>query len=108
MVSLPCYCSRQCVSPSRGGGAHPVRRDVRRGRPTMRTMTQTLNTTAGRRFAVALAWALVLSCTTWLFAGYTVDRRDRSRMTVHEWGTFTALQAEDGRAIAGINTDDEP
>jgi hypothetical protein len=30
------------------------------------------------------------------------------RMTVHEWGTFTALQAEDGRAIAGINTDDEP
>ena len=29
-------------------------------------------------------------------------------MTVHEWGTFTALQAEDGRAIAGINTDDEP
>lgn len=30
------------------------------------------------------------------------------RLVVHEWGTFTALQAEDGRAIGGINTDDEP
>jgi len=30
------------------------------------------------------------------------------RMTVHEWGTFTALQNESGEAIGGINTDDEP
>ncbi len=29
-------------------------------------------------------------------------------MVVHEWGTFTCLQDETGRAIGGINTDDEP
>jgi hypothetical protein len=27
---------------------------------------------------------------------------------VHEWGTFTSLQDETGKAIGGINTDDEP
>jgi len=27
---------------------------------------------------------------------------------IHEWGTFTALQDEEGRAVAGINVDDEP
>jgi hypothetical protein len=27
---------------------------------------------------------------------------------VHEWGTFTSLQDEHGRAIGGINVDDEP
>jgi hypothetical protein len=27
---------------------------------------------------------------------------------VHEWGTFTSLQDENGRAIGGINVDDEP
>ncbi len=29
-------------------------------------------------------------------------------MAVHEWGTFTSLQDENGQAIGGINTDDEP
>jgi hypothetical protein len=29
-------------------------------------------------------------------------------LVVHEWGTFTALQDEDGRCLDGINTDDEP
>jgi hypothetical protein len=29
-------------------------------------------------------------------------------LIVHEWGTFTSLQDEQGNAIAGINTDDEP
>jgi len=33
---------------------------------------------------------------------------DDQRMIVHEWGTFTALQDEQGVAIGGINTDDEP
>jgi hypothetical protein len=28
-------------------------------------------------------------------------------LVVHEWGTFTSLQNEQGRAIGGINTDDE-
>src|SRR5262245_45222500 len=30
------------------------------------------------------------------------------RLVVHEWGTFTVLQDEDGREIGGINVDDEP
>jgi hypothetical protein len=30
------------------------------------------------------------------------------RMTIHEWGTFTALQDADGRQLGGINIDDEP
>ena len=29
-------------------------------------------------------------------------------LTVHEWGTFTALQDDDGAAVGAINTDDEP
>jgi hypothetical protein len=30
------------------------------------------------------------------------------RLIIHEWGTFTALQDEEGSAVAGVNTDDEP
>jgi hypothetical protein len=30
------------------------------------------------------------------------------RLVVHEWGTFTVLQDEQGKAVGGINTDDEP
>jgi hypothetical protein len=33
---------------------------------------------------------------------------DRTKLTVHEWGTFTVLQDEDGQPLGGINTDDEP
>ena len=29
-------------------------------------------------------------------------------LTVHEWGTFTALQDDDGAAVGAINADDEP
>jgi hypothetical protein len=29
-------------------------------------------------------------------------------LVVHEWGTFTSLQDENGRTLSGINTDDEP
>ena len=32
----------------------------------------------------------------------------RAQLVVHEWGTFTCLQDETGRAIGGINTDDDP
>ena len=35
-------------------------------------------------------------------------RSPTSRLTIHEWGTFTALQDEQGHAIPGINTDDQP
>jgi hypothetical protein len=30
------------------------------------------------------------------------------RLVIHEWGTFTSLEDENGTAIGGINTDDEP
>src|SRR5262249_53483890 len=30
------------------------------------------------------------------------------KLVVHEWGTFTSLQDENGQAVGGINTDDEP
>ena len=30
------------------------------------------------------------------------------RLVVHEWGTFTSLQDEQGNALSGINVDDEP
>ena len=33
---------------------------------------------------------------------------DQDRLVVHEWGTFTSLQDEQGNAIGGINSDDEP
>src|SRR4051812_29106785 len=29
------------------------------------------------------------------------------KLVIHEWGTFTSLQAEDGSAIGAINSDDE-
>jgi hypothetical protein len=34
--------------------------------------------------------------------------RAGEKLVVHEWGTFTSFQDEDGNAIGGINTDDEP
>lgn len=30
------------------------------------------------------------------------------QLVVHEWGTFTCLQDDDGRELAGVNIDDEP
>src|SRR5688500_17461216 len=33
---------------------------------------------------------------------------DRTKLTGHEWGTFTVLQDEEGQPLGGINTDDEP
>ena len=32
----------------------------------------------------------------------------KDNWAIHEWGTFTSLQNEQGEAIGGINTDDEP
>src|ERR1700677_1963347 len=32
----------------------------------------------------------------------------QSNWQIHEWGTFTSLQDENGESIGGINTDDEP
>ncbi|HEX4124753.1 MAG TPA: hypothetical protein VHY37_08520 [Tepidisphaeraceae bacterium] len=50
---------------------------------------------AAAAFAVALAIAVSHACAA-------------DPLVVHEWGTFTCLQDETGRAIGGINTDDEP
>jgi hypothetical protein len=44
--------------------------------------------------------AVLISCAGILRAEDTV--------IVHEWGTFTCLQDENGEAIGGINVDDEP
>jgi hypothetical protein len=41
----------------------------------------------------------------WSLAGTAFGQEP---MVVHEWGTFTSFQDETGRAIGGINTDDEP
>jgi hypothetical protein len=43
-----------------------------------------------------------------LAAFVAATARPPQRLTAHEWGTFTSLQAEDGHSIGGINTDDEP
>jgi len=32
----------------------------------------------------------------------------KEELVVHEWGTFTSLQDEDGLAVGGVNSDDEP
>lgn len=60
------------------------------------------------------AAAVCLWATTFRFAGDAAGR-DASesappagdRLVIHEWGTFTCLQDENGRTISGVNTDDE-
>jgi hypothetical protein len=52
---------------------------------------------AMRTVSLSLVWALFV--TTALCS---------DKLIVHEWGTFTSFQDERGRAIGGINTDDEP
>src|ERR1041385_4713536 len=42
-----------------------------------------------------------------VFAGLTASLPAQP-LVVHEWGTFTSLQDEEGRTLSGINTDDEP
>ena len=34
--------------------------------------------------------------------------KENDGLLVHEWGTFTSLQDDDGRELSGINVDDEP
>jgi hypothetical protein len=56
-----------------------------------------------------LPWFL-LSGLTLLSLAFTVpgEAAEADRLIVHEWGTFTSLQDEQGRELSGINTDDEP
>ena len=56
------------------------------------------------RFArMITAGFIVAVCTSPLAA-----RPAGAPLVAHEWGTFTALQADDGRALGAINADDEP
>jgi len=50
-----------------------------------------------KRFYGCLLWLLSICAHT-----------GTNELVVHEWGTFTSLQDESGRAISGINSDDEP
>lgn len=63
-----------------------------------------------RRTFLSSACGLVLAAVLPRIA-LPADQAGRSRsfdrLVVHEWGTFTVLQDEDGNAIGGINTDDE-
>ncbi len=46
--------------------------------------------------------AVALSCIS------ALPVSDAPKLTIHEWGTFTSLQDEAGRAVSGINADVEP
>ena len=57
-----------------------------------------------KRFVLLLASVLLTSS-----LATAEDKLSGSdQLVVHEWGTFTSLQDEDGNAIGSINTDDEP
>jgi hypothetical protein len=49
-----------------------------------------------------------LSTLTVVLLLFPVSCSEGQNWTLHEWGTFTSLQDKSGRAIGGINTDDEP
>ena len=55
-----------------------------------------------KTFACFLVWTALA-----LFPASPSARADQ-KVIVHEWGTFTCLQDEQGHAIGGINVDDEP
>src|SRR5437870_1909643 len=45
---------------------------------------------------------------SWLLLFSVCAHTGTHQLVLHEWGTFTSLQDETGRAISGINSDDEP
>jgi hypothetical protein len=51
---------------------------------------------------------LLSALTLFLVAALAGPALAGDRLVVHEWGTFTSLQDEQGRELAGINIDDEP
>ena len=59
---------------------------------------------AGR---MSLVLAVVVGLASLASAGDPRPAVDRNSLVIHEWGTFTCLQDETGRAIPGVNTDDE-
>lgn len=78
--------------------AMPLRWDFlvpRRGHPPMK-----------RRFISVLTTGILLGGGLSLLADHA--RAAPAPMVVHEWGTFTAQQDEQGKAIGAVNVDDEP
>lgn len=57
--------------------------------------------------ALVLCFPLAVGLSAGRFPGTKARSPAGNRLAIHEWGTFTCLQDEDGRAIAGVNTDDE-
>ena len=49
-----------------------------------------------------------LVCFGFVLLFFSARAGAEQKWTVHEWGTFTSLQDETGKAIGGINTGDEP
>ena len=64
--------------------------------------------------SISIAWIAVLVAITASLAGERNPISEQKapkggdRLVIHEWGTFTCLQDEAGRPVAGVNTDDEP
>jgi hypothetical protein len=52
------------------------------------------------------ALGLALLAVGLTYPGISSDEAEK-KLVIHEWGTFTSLQDEDGKAVGGINTDDE-
>src|SRR5687767_11847941 len=50
------------------------------------------------------AWLAIFT----LILAVAMPVRAGERLVVHEWGTFTSFQDENGDAFSHINTDDEP
>ncbi len=48
------------------------------------------------------------AASTALMPGSSAWAKGSDGLVVHEWGTFTTLQDENGRELSGINIDDEP
>src|SRR5215213_4620966 len=60
--------------------------------------------------AIALLLALPMLFTVALASPDAAGKsaKGADTLVVHEWGTFTVLQDEQGKPVGGINTDDEP
>jgi hypothetical protein len=52
--------------------------------------------------------AFTVAITQWSVASPAGPAPCGEGLVVHEWGTFTVLQDEQGKPVGGINTDDEP
>jgi hypothetical protein len=70
-------------------------------RPLLRSSAMKLN-------RMVRALPLILALAGIVAPWGRIHGAESDRLVVHEWGTFTSLQDEQGRELSGINTDDEP